>query len=59
MSFILGSLIFGVAGFVFGVLFGRKNKKKVEAAVKEVDKKLANADAQFRNALQDIRQKLS
>ena len=35
---IMGLLIGGVVGFVFGVLFGRKNKNKVEAAVSKAKK---------------------
>ena len=37
-----GYVLVAVAGFVFGVLFGRKNPKKVEAAVeagKNLEKK--------------------
>jgi hypothetical protein len=32
-----------VGGFVFGVLFGRKNKKKVETTVEEAKEVLAKA----------------
>lgn len=39
---IVGLLIGVVGGFVFGVLFGRRNKKKVEAAVSEVHKITGN-----------------
>lgn len=35
---IVGLVIGAVAGFVGGVLFGRRNKKKVEAAVAEAKK---------------------
>jgi uncharacterized membrane-anchored protein YhcB (DUF1043 family) len=35
---ILGLIIGVVGGFVLGVLFGRRNKKKVEAAVEHVKK---------------------
>lgn len=35
---IVGLLIGGVVGFIAGVLVGRRNKKKVEAAVAEASK---------------------
>lgn len=35
---IVGLLIGGIAGFIAGVLVGRRNKNKVEAAVAEAHK---------------------
>lgn len=43
--------IIGVAalagGFVFGVLFGRRNTKKVEAAVAEIQKDISTIKSKF------------
>ena len=46
-TIILSSLACLVAGFVFGVLFGRRNVAKVEASVAEAHKILADVHARL------------
>lgn len=43
MTVIIEVAVAAVAGFVFGVLFGRKNPKKVEVTVDEAKAILAKA----------------
>ena len=43
MTLVIELVVAAAAGFVFGVLFGRKNKKKVEVTVEEAKAILAKA----------------
>lgn len=43
MTLIIELAVAAVGGFVFGVLFGRRNKKKVEAALAELQAAVAKA----------------
>lgn len=45
MTTIIIVAVAAVGGFVFGVLFGRKNVKTVEAALADAKKSLAEAQA--------------
>jgi phosphotransferase system glucose/maltose/N-acetylglucosamine-specific IIC component len=45
MTIIIAVAAAAVGGFVFGVLFGRKNIKTVEASLAEANKALAAAKA--------------
>lgn len=58
MSLILSSLLV-VVGFVFGVLFGRKNKALVESALVVTKEQLAAAQVRAENLARELEAKLA